>query len=67
MRPKLLSKVLAINLLPAIIVSLIVVAIQFFPQSLQQILRYDRAAISDGELWRIITGHLAHLGWSHLA
>lgn len=67
MRPKLLSKVLAINLLPAIIVSLIVVAIQFFPQSLRQILRYDRAAISDGELWRIITGHLAHLGWSHLA
>ena len=67
MRPKILSKVPATNLLSAIIVSLIVVAIQLFPQSLRQIFRYDRAAISDGELWRLITGHLAHLGWSHLA
>ncbi len=67
MRPKILSKVLATNLLSAIIVSLIVVAIQLFPPSLRQILRYDRAAISEGELWRFITGHLAHLGWSHLA
>ena len=30
-------------------------------------LRYDRIAIQDGQLWRIISGHLAHLGWSHLA
>ena len=29
-------------------------------------LRYDRLAISDGELWRLMSGHLVHLGWSHL-
>ncbi|MEC7804297.1 MAG: rhombosortase, partial [Pseudomonadota bacterium] len=66
MRPKLLSTELAVNLLPAVGVSIIVAAIQLFPQSLQHIVRYDRAAIAEGEFWRIITGHLAHLGWNHL-
>lgn len=28
--------------------------------------RYERAAIMDGEIWRVFTAHLAHLGWSHL-
>lgn len=67
MRPKLLSTELAINLLPAVVISVISVAIQLFPQSLRYIVRYDHAAIAEGELWRIITGHLAHLGWNHLA
>jgi rhomboid family GlyGly-CTERM serine protease len=30
-------------------------------------LRYDRESIAAGELWRLITGHLVHLGPSHLA
>jgi len=29
--------------------------------------RYDRAAIAAGELWRLLTGHLVHLGWGHVA
>lgn len=29
-------------------------------------LRYDRNAILSGEIWRIFTGHLAHLTWTHL-
>jgi rhomboid family GlyGly-CTERM serine protease len=28
-------------------------------------LRYDRAALGDGEWWRLIGGHLVHLGWRH--
>jgi len=28
-------------------------------------LRYDRQAILNGELWRLITGHIVHLGWKH--
>jgi len=30
-------------------------------------LRYDREAILAGEWWRLVTAHLCHLGWSHLA
>jgi len=30
------------------------------------LLRYDRLAIANGELWRLISGHLVHLGPSHL-
>jgi len=29
-------------------------------------LRYDRPAILDGAVWRLLTGHLTHLGWPHL-
>ena len=28
--------------------------------------RYDRAAIEAGEYWRLVTGHLVHLGFGHL-
>jgi len=31
-----------------------------------ELLRFDRGAISVGEVWRVVTGHLVHLGWSHL-
>ena len=30
-------------------------------------LAWDRAALEGGEYWRLVTGHLVHLGWSHLA
>ncbi len=29
------------------------------------LLRYDRGAIADGELWRLVTGHFVHLGTAH--
>jgi rhomboid family GlyGly-CTERM serine protease len=29
-------------------------------------LRYDRQGIAEGELWRLLTGHFAHLGISHM-
>jgi len=35
--------------------------------TLAQMLRYDRDAILAGQLWRLLTGHLVHLGGSHLA
>jgi rhomboid family GlyGly-CTERM serine protease len=28
-------------------------------------LQYQRANILDGELWRLASGHLVHLGWGH--
>jgi rhomboid family GlyGly-CTERM serine protease len=33
----------------------------------RELFRYDRVAIGSGELWRLISGHAAHLGWSHFA
>lgn len=29
-------------------------------------LRYEREAILHGEVWRLLTGNLLHLGWAHL-
>jgi len=34
---------------------------------LAPLMRYDRGAIAAGELWRLVTGHLVHLGPMHLA
>ena len=31
------------------------------------VLRYERLAVVDGEVWRLVTGHWVHLGWWHLA
>jgi rhomboid family GlyGly-CTERM serine protease len=30
-------------------------------------LRYDRTGILHGEIWRLASGHIVHLGWQHLA
>ena len=27
---------------------------------------YDRAGLANGQVWRLITAHLVHLGWAHL-
>jgi rhomboid family GlyGly-CTERM serine protease len=29
--------------------------------------RYDRAALEAGQIWRLLSAHLVHMGWSHLA
>lgn len=29
--------------------------------------RYERAGIEAGQWWRLVSGHLVHLGWTHLA
>lgn len=38
-----------------------------FVPGLSTLLIYDRAAISHGELWRLLTGNLVHLSDAHLA
>lgn len=40
------------------------VAVQFF--GLNEALRFERVPVLDGEYWRLVTGNLTHLGWSHL-
>ena len=47
-----------------LIVSLVAVAIQWGGWSGP--LRYDASAISHGQVWRLLTANLVHLGWVHL-
>ncbi len=47
--------------------AVILITLQMLPEGLHRALWYDRPAISEGQLWRIITGNLVHLGWTHLA
>jgi len=51
--------------LPLIII-VIVTFLGFFGSDVTLWLRFDRNAILSGEIWRLLTGHLTHLGWSHL-
>ena len=32
----------------------------------RDLLAYDRAALEAGQVWRLLTGHFVHLGWTHL-
>lgn len=52
-------------LFPAIYIGLSIL-IMFAGEFGKEALRYDRVWIGQGELWRLVSGHLAHLGWSHL-
>ena len=51
-------------LIPGLTVGLAAV-VAAFGEDGRALLRYDRAAITDGELWRLLSGHFAHLGWGH--
>src|SRR5262245_10230991 len=44
-----------------------VLALELFGDAGREALRYERVAIEHGELWRLLTGHLVHLGWEHCA
>ena len=53
-------------IIPAAIIG-ISVFIMLFGDIGREALRYDRVWIGQGETWRFLSGHFAHLGWSHLA
>lgn len=53
--------------LPALILALLTIILGFTGSAGRVALRYEREAIlSGGEVWRLFSGHLVHLGWSHL-
>jgi len=35
-------------------------------EGLRELSRYERQAIESGEYWRLVSGHLVHLGFGHL-
>ncbi len=57
---------LAMWLLPAVFVGLSVFII-LLGEAGKEALRYDRVWIGQGEFWRLLSGHFAHLSASHLA
>ncbi len=48
-----------------VILTITVLIIGLSP-TLQNALQFDRDAIANGEIWRLVTGNLAHLNWPHL-
>ena len=44
----------------------LLVGLQFLPLDWQKLLWYNREAIQGGQYWRLFTGNLVHLGWTHL-
>jgi rhomboid family GlyGly-CTERM serine protease len=46
---------------------LLAAAAELGGETARMALRYDRIELAAGELWRLITGHLVHLGPSHMA
>ncbi len=53
-------------LMPASIVGLSIL-VMLIGDAGEELLRYDRVWIGQGEFWRLISGHFVHLAWSHLA
>lgn len=52
--------------LPAVIL-LLSLAFELTGSAGRSALRFDRQGIENAEVWRLLTGHLVHLGWAHLA
>ncbi|MCM8855942.1 MAG: rhombosortase [Candidatus Thiodiazotropha sp.] len=50
-----------------LIISLVCLLIALLPGSLIETLQYHRTPIAAGAWWRLISGHLTHLGWGHLS
>ena len=50
---------------PLVVALVCAVAVAFGDDG-REVLRYDRAAIAGGEYWRLLSGHIAHLGIRHL-
>lgn len=50
---------------PAVL-TFVAVAAELFGEPARLALRYERDAIGDGQLWRLLCGHLVHLGPQHL-
>ena len=54
------------RLIPVLGVALLLIGLGWGEEAARELLRYQRDKILDGEWWRLISGHLVHLGWSHL-
>lgn len=49
-----------------LLLALLAVVVALAGEGVAETLRYQRSGLQGGEWWRLFTGHLVHLGWSHL-
>ena len=49
------------------VIAVVAVCAALQSAGLVPVLRYDRTALGSGELWRLLSGNLVHLGTAHLA
>lgn len=47
-------------------VAAVSILLQFGGSETRELLAWDRDGLVAGELWRLLTGHFVHLGWTHL-
>ena len=52
--------------LPAVI-ALVLFGLMLGGETVAAALRYERGAVLSGEVWRLLTAHLVHADWAHLA
>ena len=52
--------------LPMVLVLTLLVMLQALPARWRDVLAYQRTAVEHGEIWRLLTANLVHLGWAHL-
>ena len=51
---------------PYLLLALVCVVLTWLPEPLQQLLQYQRDTIGQGQVWRLLTGHLLHSNYWHL-
>lgn len=51
---------------PWLAVAVLLTVLQATPEAWQAALRFDRGALANGEIWRVLTANFVHLGWNHL-
>ena len=56
-----------LSMLPAILIAVLAGLLWWAGPGFTDALRFERAAISNGDYWRLVSGHFVHLGGSHAA
>lgn len=50
----------------ALVIAIVAALLQLGGDAWRELLAYDRDGLRASELWRLLSGHFVHLGWSHL-
>jgi len=54
-----------LSMWPLLLIGLVVIVVGITGDSGRLALRYDRLAVESGQWWRLLSGHIVHLGWQH--